>query len=49
MKEYNEIKIGYDALTLSVNPQNSILKNKKGLTSQEIQKYSLVKLKRGKM
>ncbi|ACQ54216.1 phosphate ABC transporter substrate-binding protein [Clostridium botulinum] len=38
MKEYNEIKIGYDALTLSVNPQNLILKNKKGLTSEEIQK-----------
>ncbi len=29
MKEYNEIKLGYDALTLSVNPQNPILKNKK--------------------
>ncbi|EJO5346279.1 phosphate ABC transporter substrate-binding protein [Clostridium botulinum] len=38
MKEYNEIKIGYDALTLSVNPENQILKNKKGLTSEEIQK-----------
>lgn len=38
MKEYNEIKIGYDALTLSVNPENPILKNKKGLTSEEIQK-----------
>lgn len=38
MKEYNEIKIGYDALTLSVNPENPILKNKKGLTSGEIQR-----------
>ncbi|WP_050608134.1 phosphate ABC transporter substrate-binding protein [Clostridium niameyense] len=38
LKKYNETKIGYDALTLSVNPQNPILKNKKNLTTSEIQK-----------
>lgn len=38
MPEYTEYKIGMDALTISVNAQNSILKIKKGLTKAEIQK-----------
>ncbi|MDW8800563.1 phosphate ABC transporter substrate-binding protein [Clostridium sp. A1-XYC3] len=38
MDKYKEFKIGMDALTISVNPQNSILSKKKGLTKEEIQK-----------
>lgn len=38
MSEYKEFKIGMDALTISVNPQNPILTKKKGLTKEEIQK-----------
>lgn len=38
MPNYKEIKIGMDALTISVNPQNPILSKKKGLTETEIQK-----------
>lgn len=38
MPEYKEFKIGMDALTISVNPQNPILTKKKGLTKEEIQK-----------
>lgn len=38
MTKYKEFKIGMDALTISVNPQNSILQKKKGLTKEEIQK-----------
>lgn len=38
MPAYKEFKIGMDALTISVNPQNPILSKKKGLTKEEIQK-----------
>lgn len=38
MPEYKEFKIGVDALTISVNPENPILTKKKGLTKEEIQK-----------
>ena len=38
MTAYKEFKIGMDALTISVNPQNPILIKKKSLTTAEIQK-----------
>ncbi|GAA0745011.1 phosphate ABC transporter substrate-binding protein [Clostridium oceanicum] len=38
MKNYKEIKLGFDALTVSVNPKNEILKDKESLTKEEIQK-----------
>lgn len=38
MTNYKEFKIGMDALTVSVNKENPILKIKKGLTKEEIQK-----------
>lgn len=38
MAKYKEFKIGMDALTISVNPQNPILQKKKDLTKEEIQK-----------
>lgn len=38
MPNYKEFKIGMDALTISVNPENPILTKKKGLTKAEIQK-----------
>lgn len=38
MSGYKEFKIGVDALTISVNPENPILTKKKGLTKEEIQK-----------
>lgn len=38
MTGYKEFKIGMDALTVSVNKENPILKLKKGLTKEEIQK-----------
>ncbi|KZL92247.1 phosphate ABC transporter substrate-binding protein [Clostridium magnum] len=38
MPDYREFKIGMDALTISVNPENPILTKKKGLTKVEIQK-----------
>lgn len=40
MKEYNEIKIGYDALTLSVNPQNPILKIKRSYIRRDSKIFS---------
>ncbi len=38
MSGYKEFKIGMDALTISVNPGNPILSNKKNLTKEEVQK-----------